>query len=53
MASSAFNDCGSLLNDKLEKSNSKIHSSEHEETIKSDQMATKKLSNSTEKVSSS
>lgn len=54
MASSAFNDYNSLLNDKVDKSNRKIHSSEHEDTIKSDQMATKKLSNSIdEKVSSS
>lgn len=54
MASSGFNDCNSQLNDSIDKSNSKIHSSEHEETVKVDQMATKKLSNSLdEKVSSS
>lgn len=52
MASSGFNDSNSQLNDTVDKANSKLLSSEHEEAIKVDQMATKKLSNSIdEKVS--
>lgn len=48
MASGGLNDCNSQLNDSIDKSKSKKHSSEHEETIKSDQMAAKKFD---EKVS--
>lgn len=43
MASSGSKDCYSQLNDSIDKSKSKIHSSEHEETLKADQMATKKF----------
>lgn len=49
MASSDSNDCKSQLNDTVDKVNRKVLSSEHEETLKVDQMAAKKLSN--EKVS--
>lgn len=54
MASGVSNDCSSNLNDLINKNKSKVHSNEHEETVKIDQMATKKLSSSIdEKVSSS
>lgn len=43
MASSGSNDRNSQLNDLIDKSNYKIRSSEHEETLKADQMATKKF----------
>lgn len=43
MASSGSNDRNSQLNNSFEKSIGKIHSSEHEETLKADQMATKKF----------
>lgn len=43
MASSGSNDRNSQLNDTIVRSNYKIHSSEHEETLKADQMATKKF----------
>lgn len=49
MASSDSNDCKSQLTDTVDKVNRKVLSSEHEETLKVDQMAAKKLSN--EKVS--
>lgn len=49
MASSGFNDCSSQLNDSIDRVIRKIPSSEHEEALKGDQMAAKKLSN--EKVS--
>lgn len=51
MASSGFNDTNSQLNDSFDEHNRKRLTSEHEDTIKTDQMATKKLSNSNEKVS--
>jgi hypothetical protein len=54
MASSGSNDCNSQVKDSIDKSQ-RNRSSEHEETVKVDQMkATKKLSNSIdEKVSRS
>lgn len=54
MDSGVSNDSNSHLNDSINRTKSKIHSNEHEETVKIDQMATKKLSSSIdEKVSSS
>jgi hypothetical protein len=54
MASNGSNDCNSQVKDSIDKSQ-RNRSSEHEETVKVDQMkATKKLSNSIdEKVSRS